>query len=147
MERSWTPVPHRGVTFSSSCRSAFFISSFFFKVSTAAVSLASSSFEDGRTFPSFLVSGASSAGTSSFSQRGSSFEVFRSGVDPEKLAHSRTLMFLFMNTLFAGLLLVKTGGGGADEAAFSVVVVVGGGGGELVVGGEVSTRTTTTEEA
>ena len=95
MERSWTPVPHRGVTFSSSCRSAFFIlkheiidillhflihsmstlfttfllfldcfaqifflsrtySSFFFRVSTAAVSLASSSFEDGRTFPSFL---------------------------------------------------------------------------------------------
>ena len=95
VERSWTPVPHRGVTFSSSCRSAFFIlkqemidillhffihsmstlfttfllfldcfaqifflrhtySSFFFKVSTAAVSLASSSFEDGRTFPSFL---------------------------------------------------------------------------------------------
>ena len=63
-------------------------------------------------------------------------------MDPEKLAHSRTLMFLFMNTLFAGLLLVKAGGGGADEAAFSVVVVVGGGGGELVVvGGEVSTRT------
>ena len=51
-------------------------------------------------------------------------------------------MFLFMNTLFAGLLLVKTGGGGADEAASSVVVVVGGGGGEVVVvGGEVSTRT------
>ena len=25
VERSWTPVPHRGVTFSSSCRSAFFI--------------------------------------------------------------------------------------------------------------------------
>ena len=35
-------------------------------------------------------------------------------------------MFLFMNTLFAGLLLVNPGGGGADEAAFSVVVLVGG---------------------